>query len=68
MKTLIIPDVHGRSFWKAALQKEEYDKVIFLGDYVDPYELEAVSNSMAISNFKEILSLKISQPDHVIFG
>ena len=66
MKILIIPDVHGRLFWKTALQKGEYDKVIFLGDYVDPYELEAVSNSTAMSNFKEILSLKISQPNHVI--
>lgn len=32
---LIIPDVHGRTFWKYAIDK--YDKVIFLGDYLDPY-------------------------------
>lgn len=66
MKILIFPDVHGRSFWKTALQKGKYDKVIFLGDYVDPYELEEVTNPMAIANFKEILSLKASHPDKVI--
>ena len=40
--TLIIPDVHGRTFWKYAIQQypiEKYPdiKIIFLGDYLDPY-------------------------------
>ena len=33
-KTIIIPDVHGRSFWKSAPKDA---KLIFLGDYLDPY-------------------------------
>jgi len=63
---LIIPDVHGRSFWKTALDSGRYSKVIFLGDYVDPYEVEGIDNLTALSNFKDILSLKITNPDRVI--
>ena len=38
MKILVIPDVHGRDFWIEPCQHiEEFDKVIFLGDYHDPY-------------------------------
>lgn len=66
MKILIIPDVHGRSFWKKAILSGKYDKIVFLGDYVDPYELESVTNTMAIVNFKEILSLKACHPKKVI--
>jgi hypothetical protein len=34
MKILISPDVHGRTFWKKAVEEHasECDKVIFLGD------------------------------------
>jgi hypothetical protein len=37
---LAIPDVHGRIFWKGPVKKymAAVDKVIFLGDYLDPYE------------------------------
>ena len=41
-KILIIPDVHGRTFWRAALETGNYEKVIFLGDYVDPYVYEGI--------------------------
>ena len=38
MKILIIPDVHGRDFWiEPCNHIDEFDKVIFLGDYHDPY-------------------------------
>jgi predicted phosphodiesterase len=37
-KLLIIPDVHGRDFWvEPCTHIDDYDKVIFLGDYHDPY-------------------------------
>ena len=35
-KILIIPDVHGRSFWKEPCNNWE-GKIVFLGDYHDPY-------------------------------
>ena len=65
-KILIIPDVHGRTFWRAALETGNYEKVIFLGDYVDPYVYEGIDPLQALSNFKDILSLKIIYQDRVI--
>ena len=35
-KILIIPDLHGRTFWKESCYNWE-GKIIFLGDYHDPY-------------------------------
>ena len=41
MKILIIPDVHGRDFWiKPCSFVDNFDKIIFLGDYHDPYPFE----------------------------
>lgn len=41
MKLLIVPDVHGRDFWiKPCKDIEKYDKIIFLGDYHDPYPFQ----------------------------
>lgn len=63
---LIIPDVHGREFWKAPCQHpEDYEKIIFLGDYLDPYPGEATAEE-ALENFKEILKFKKDNPDKVI--
>jgi predicted phosphodiesterase len=60
MKILIIPDVHGRSFWKKAIEQhmDECDKVIFLGDYIDPYEDEHITRKQAIATLDEIISFK----------
>lgn len=58
-KILIVPDVHGRTFWKKAIELVEIvDKVIFLGDYLDPYPHEGISKDEAITNFREILKFK----------
>ena len=62
IKILIIPDIHGRIFWKEAINKfpkEKYPKldIVFLGDYVDPYDFEGISRQDAINNFKEILEV-----------
>ena len=35
---LVIPDIHGRIFWKDATKFD--GEIIFLGDYVDPYPHE----------------------------
>lgn len=58
--TIIMPDIHGRQFWKIALEQfpiEEYPNltVVFLGDYLDPYDFEGISKKSAIENFEEIL-------------
>ena len=41
MKLLIVPDVHGRDFWMNPCKDiKKYDKIIFLGDYHDPYPFQ----------------------------
>ena len=41
MRILIIPDVHGRDFWMEPCSHiDDFDKVVFLGDYHDPYPSE----------------------------
>lgn len=63
---LIVPDVHGRTFWHYALDHvEDYDKVIFLGDYLDPYSYEGVTNEQAVGEFRKIIEFKRDYPDKV---
>lgn len=72
--TLLIPDIHGRVFWKEALEKynkEDYPNltIVFLGDYVDPYEFEGVSRQDAINNFQEIIDVaKSDNRIHLLIG
>lgn len=67
MKILVIPDVHGRTFWKKPCENiEEYDKVIFLGDYLDPYDFEKITVPMAMTNFEEILKFANENKDKVV--
>ena len=35
------------------------EKIIFLGDYLDPYEYEGITRKEAINNFEEIIAYKI---------
>ena len=66
MNILTIPDVHGRTFWKYAVEDiDKYDKIIFLGDYVDPYAFEHITVEEAISNFKEIVAFAKEHSDKV---
>ena len=62
---LIIPDIHGRTFWKECIKCCEYDEIIFLGDYLDPYSFEGISKQEALDNFKEILKFKSDNYDKV---
>ena len=41
-RILVTPDIHGEIFWKEPVLKyiEQVDKIIFLGDYLDPYPEE----------------------------
>jgi len=59
MKTLILGDTHGRSNWKLAIHQEQPDRVIFIGDYFDSFEISGVEQ---INNFKEIIQYKESNP------
>ena len=63
---LIIPDIHGRDFWKKAVASKDYDKIIFLGDYTDPYDFEGITDEVAVENFKSIIDFKQQNQDNVI--
>lgn len=66
-KYLIVPDVHGRIFWQEAKRLiSEVDRVIFLGDYLDPYPHEYITREQAIEQFKEIIQFKKDNSDKVI--
>ncbi|MCQ2159727.1 MAG: metallophosphoesterase [Bacteroidales bacterium] len=67
---LIIPDIHGRVFWKEAVSKTSFDKVVFLGDYLDPYYhdmiLHDITKDTAVENFKEIIGYKKAHPKSTV--
>jgi predicted MPP superfamily phosphohydrolase len=59
MKTIILGDTHGRSNWKLAVHQDKPDRVIFIGDYFDSFEISGVEQ---IANFKEIIKYKEDNP------
>ena len=67
MKTLIIPDIHGRPFWKhAETMIGDIDKVVFLGDYHDPYAYEGITTDMSMRNLLEIEEFVEKNADKVV--
>lgn len=55
MKILILPDIHGRDFWiEPCSYPENYDKIIFLGDYHDPYSFQ-VSQDKSRHQLRDLL-------------
>ena len=68
MKILVLGDIHGRSFWKDAVEKhfDECDRIIFLGDYLDEYPDECITRNQSKENFKEIIDLKKKNKDKVV--
>lgn len=66
-KILVVPDVHGRTFWHKAKEIiNDVDKVVFLGDYLDPYPSEGITKEQAIEEFKDIIQFKKDNMDKVI--
>jgi lipoate-protein ligase A len=41
---LVLPDIHGRVFWKRPCEDiDSFKRVVFLGDYTDPYSFEEIT-------------------------
>ena len=51
MRTIILGDTHGRNVWKDIVFQEEADRVIFIGDYFDSFDIGPAEQMF---NFKEI--------------
>ena len=67
-RILVVPDVHGRLFWKEPVKKyfETVDRVVFLGDYLDPYAGEEGLADDIFENMMEIIELKRNNREKVI--
>lgn len=55
MKTVFIGDIHGRDSWKKIVAQENPDRVVFIGDYFDSFNIGAAEQ---MHNFKEIIEYK----------
>lgn len=66
MKLLIVPDVHGRDFWRNPCYEHhgEFDKIIFLGDYLDHYTGESTIEH-DIDTLRDIIAFKKENPNKV---
>ena len=62
--TVVIGDVHGSTYWKTAVEENPGSRIIFIGDYLDPYE--TISDKKLVANLKEIIQLKKDRPDDII--
>lgn len=67
MKMLIVPDVHGRDFWVEPCKHiDEFDKVIFLGDYHDPYPYEVNDRISRHRLRDELVPFVIDHADKIV--
>jgi hypothetical protein len=64
-KWIVIPDVHGRRFWRDAVKGNETERIIFLGDYLDPYEEEGITPEKAFKELQDIIEFKRKHPENV---
>jgi len=56
MKILPLGDIHGRTIWKAIIEKEQPDIVVFIGDYLDSINIgvwEQITNMYKIFEYAE---------------
>lgn len=67
-KILVVPDVHGRIFWREPVLKylDQVDRVVFLGDYFDPYDDEDGVAEDILANMVQILRLKLKNMNKVV--
>ena len=64
-KWIVIPDVHGRKFWRDAVKGKETERIIFLGDYLDPYEEEGITPEDAYNELIDIIAFKKEHSENV---
>lgn len=63
---IVIPDIHGRHFWRCvAEQYAGKEHIVFLGDYLDPYRDEMISNEDAFVELQDIMKLKEAHPNDI---
>lgn len=63
-KTIAIGDIHGLDKWKAIAERHRGDRIVFLGDYCDPYD--EVSREVLLDNLLDIIRLKEERGEDVV--
>lgn len=63
MKTAVLGDIHGRTLWKSVVEQEKPDRLIFIGDYFDSFDIKGVDQ---INNFQDIIAYKQSGQCEVV--
>ena len=63
MKTVVIGDVHGRSLWKLIVNTENPDRIVFIGDYFDSFDINTADQ---LNNMLDILEYKKNSGKEVI--
>jgi predicted MPP superfamily phosphohydrolase len=68
MTIIALGDTHGRPNWKTIIEKEEFDKIVFVGDYFDSKEF--ILEKQQKKNFEDIIAFKKTYPEKVtlLFG
>lgn len=63
MKTVVLGDTHGRGVWQQIVQTENPDRVIFIGDYWDSFDIPYLNQ---MYNFKQIVNYARTSGKEVI--
>jgi len=63
-KTLVLGDTHGHTTWKDVVSKEDFDRLVFIGDYFDTHA--NITAEQQINNFLDIVEYKKSGGKEVI--
>lgn len=70
MRIIVVPDIHGETFWKEPVQKyiDQVDRIVFLGDYFDPYTDDGgvYDPNEVYDNMMDIVNLKRNNMDKVV--
>lgn len=62
--TIAIGDVHGLDLWRDVVDAHPGCRVVFLGDYLDPYGY--VHRGKLLDNLRAIMQLKRDRPEDVV--
>ncbi len=63
MRTIAIGDLHGNDKWKQVVLKENFDKIVFVGDYFDSFEIPTMKQ---LENFRDLIAYKKANTDRVV--
>lgn len=65
---IIIPDIHGRKFWRRCVLEHENENIVFLGDYLDPYPWEEITPGDATRELRAVIDFKKQHMKNALFS